>query len=150
VQAFGSDQVDASLLKLPATGFVDPLDERMVATVAAVRDRLAVPPDGFLRRYSTDGTDDGLPGDEGAFLLCSFWLVDALAMQGDVDAAEDLYERLLAVSNDVGLFAEEYDASAGELLGNFPQAFTHLGVIQSAFRLDRAHRAGRRGAATER
>ena len=152
VQAFGGDQLDASLLKLPATGFVDPRDERMVATVAAIHDRLAVPPDGFLRRYSTAGTDDGLAGDEGAFLLCSFWLVDALAMQGDLDAAEGLFERLLAVSNDVGLFAEEYDASAGELLGNFPQAFTHLGVIQSAFRLDRAHRtdADRSGAANER
>jgi GH15 family glucan-1,4-alpha-glucosidase len=145
VQAFGGDDIDASLLKLSATGFVDPHDDTMTATVAAIRERLSVPPDGFLRRYTTNG-GDGLSGDEGTFLLCSLWLVDALSLQGEADAAEALFERVLAVGNDLGLLAEEYDPTSRELLGNFPQAFTHMGIIQSAFRLDNARRTSGVGA----
>lgn len=139
VQSFGAEHTDASLLRLSAIGFIEPDDPRMRATVAAVRDELAIDDDAtFLLRYSTELSDDGLAGEEATFLLCSFWLVEALALQGDVDEAEELFERLCASSNDLGLVAEEYDVASGELLGNFPQAFTHLGVIRSAFRLAEA------------
>jgi GH15 family glucan-1,4-alpha-glucosidase len=135
VQTFGSTQLDASLLQLPMVGFVPADDERMVATVDAIMRELAVPPEGFLLRYRVDETDDGLAGEEATFLMCSFWLVDVLAMQGRVAEATELFEKLLAVGNDLGLFAEEYDASTGQLLGNFPQAFTHLALINSAHQL---------------
>jgi GH15 family glucan-1,4-alpha-glucosidase len=135
IQAYGSAEVDASLLKLSALGFVDPCDPRMIRTVDVIRERLAVRPHGFLRRYSTATGHDGLAGGEGVFLLCTFWLVDALTLQGDVSEARRLFERLLDVGNDLGLFAEEYDSRTDQLLGNFPQAFTHLGLINSAFRL---------------
>ncbi len=138
VQSYGVAHVDASLLRLSAVGFVDPDDPLMRATVAAVREELSVGEDGFLLRYAVDHSADGLEGEEGAFMLCSFWLVEALALQGDVDEAEELFERLCATSNDLGLFAEELDVATGDLLGNFPQAFTHLGVIRSAFRIAEA------------
>jgi GH15 family glucan-1,4-alpha-glucosidase len=134
-QAYDVDSLDASLLKLPVLGFLPARDPRMLATVAAVRDRLSDAQTGFVRRYSTDATDDGLPGGEGAFLLCTCWLVDLLAMQGETAEATRLFDRVLSAANDLGLFAEEYQPRTGELLGNFPQAFTHLGVIQSALRL---------------
>jgi GH15 family glucan-1,4-alpha-glucosidase len=135
-QAFDSSAVDASLLKLVTVGFVEATDPRMVATVDAIRDQLGTA-EGFVRRYAATG-DDGLDGDEGTFLLCSFWLVEVLAAQGRLDEADALFGRLLDVGNDLCLFAEEYDPDAGLLLGNFPQAFTHLGLITAAFRLDEA------------
>jgi GH15 family glucan-1,4-alpha-glucosidase len=140
-QAFDTAAVDASLLKLATVGFVDACDPRMIATVDAIRDQLATD-DGFVRRYATTGAD-GLAGDEGTFLLCSFWMVEVLAAQGRLGEAEALFDRLLGVGNDLGLFAEEYDPEAGLLLGNFPQAFTHLGLVNAAFQLAAA-RGGQR------
>jgi GH15 family glucan-1,4-alpha-glucosidase len=145
VQTFGSREVDAGLLLLPMVGFVKPNDERMIATVEAIERDLRVPPLGFVRRYRTEATDDGLPGGEATFLMCSFWLVDVLAMQGRREEAVALFERLLGVANDLGLYAEEYDPVNGELLGNFPQAFTHMALINSAHELACADaRGGRR------
>jgi GH15 family glucan-1,4-alpha-glucosidase len=136
-QVFGLDGVDASLLKLVDAGFVDADDPRMVRTVDVIRERLGTP-EGFLRRYESGG-DDGMGGEhEGVFLLCSFWLVDVLVALDRVDEASELFDRLVAVGNDLSLFSEEYDPATGELLGNFPQAFTHLGLIGSATRLARA------------
>ncbi len=135
VRAFGSTDVDASLLKLPLVGFVDARDPRMLATVEAIERDLTDGPTGFLRRFRGDHHDGVTSGAEGVFLLCSFWLVEVLAMQGRHDDATELFERLLAVGNDLDLFAEEYHAGSGELLGNFPQAFTHLGIISAAQRL---------------
>jgi GH15 family glucan-1,4-alpha-glucosidase len=141
VQAFGSTEVDASLLKLPLVGFVDANDPRLVATVEAIERDLTDGPSGFLRRFRGDHNDGLTSGDEGIFLLCSFWLVEVLAMQGRLRDATLLFERLLAVGNDLALFAEEYHPATGELLGNFPQAFTHLGIISAAQRLSDAGRA---------
>ena len=141
VQAFGSGAADASLLKLSDVGFVEADDPRMMRTVKFVRDRLATK-DGLLRRYEGFHAD-GMQGEgEGVFLLCSFWLVDVLVAQGRVQEATELFERLLAVGNDLNLFSEEYEPDTGELLGNFPQAFTHLGLIKSAVRLGRALQDG--------
>jgi GH15 family glucan-1,4-alpha-glucosidase len=138
VQAYGSQEVDASLLRLPGVGFVDARDPLMVRTVEVIRERLATPPLGFLRRYSTAAGHDGLVGGEGVFLLCTLWLVDALLHQGEVNDARRLFERLLDVGNDLGLFAEQYDVRADELLGNFPLAATHLALINSAIALSAA------------
>jgi GH15 family glucan-1,4-alpha-glucosidase len=135
VQHYDSTTVDASLLKLPLVGFVDANDPRMVRTVQAIQRDLAVGTDGFLRRFSGDHNGVVTHGPEGVFLLCTFWLVEVLALQGRQDEAEALFERLVALGNDVGLFAEEYDIMATEFLGNFPQAFTHLGLIAAAKRL---------------
>ncbi len=131
VQHYGATEVDASLLKLPLVGFVDANDERMITTVDVIRKQLAVEPTGFLRRYRSDD-------EEGVFLLCSFWLVEVLAMQGRVEEAKDLFERLTSVGNDLSLFAEEYDPTRAELVGNFPQAYTHLGLIAAEKRLRQA------------
>jgi GH15 family glucan-1,4-alpha-glucosidase len=135
VRAYGSNEVDASLLLLPVVGFLPPSDERVVRTVEAVQSELSE--DGLIRRYRTDdeGNADGLAGDEGVFLACNFWLVDALALLGRRDQAVRLYERLLGLRNDVGLLSEEYDPSHGRLVGNFPQAFSHVGLVNSAFNL---------------
>jgi GH15 family glucan-1,4-alpha-glucosidase len=135
VRAYGSSELDASLLLLPIVGFLPPDDQRVVRTVEAVQRELSV--DGLLRRYRTDdeGNADGLAGDEGAFLACSFWLVDALALMGRRDQATRLYQRLLGLRNDVGLLSEEYDPSQDRLVGNFPQAFSHVGLVNSAFNL---------------
>jgi GH15 family glucan-1,4-alpha-glucosidase len=135
VQSFGSREVDASLLLLPLVGFVDAKDPRMLATTEAIEKDLCE--NGLVRRYRTEHADDGLHGDEGVFLMTSFWLVDVFAMQGRREEAESLFERLLGLGNDVGLFAEEYDLSRKELLGNFPQAFTHMALINSAGQLRR-------------
>ena len=135
VQHYDSLDVDASLLKLPLVGFVEATDPRMIATVEAIRRDLAIEPDGFLRRFRGDRNADDTHGPEGVFLLCSFWLVEVLVMQGRLDDATALFERLVGLGNDVGLFAEEYDTINNEPLGNFPQAFTHLGLIASAARL---------------
>ena len=137
VQAYGSQQLDASLLLIPTLGFLPPEDSRVRGTVEAIeRDLLR---DGFVLRYNTASSQehnvDGLSGHEGSFLACSFWLVDAYLMCGRRDDAEALFERLLALANDVGLFAEEYDPSQCRMLGNFPQAFTHLALVGSAFNL---------------
>lgn len=135
VTAFGSDEVDASLLLLPRYGYVDPRSERMMNTCRVIHRELGV--DGMLYRYRHGHEDDGLPGEEGAFGICSFWAVDCLAMQGSVEAARRSFEHLLELSNDVGLFAEEMDPRSGAPLGNFPQAFTHVGLIDAALVLER-------------
>jgi GH15 family glucan-1,4-alpha-glucosidase len=132
-QYYGSSELDASTLLIPAVGFLPPDDARVIGTIDAIQSELAA--DGWVRRYSTgDGQDevDGLHGEEGAFLPCSFWLADALAMAGRRDEARELFERLLGLTNDVGLISEEYDPGRGRLIGNFPQAFTHLALINTA------------------
>ncbi len=138
-QYYGSKDLDASLLMIALVGFLPPTDPRVVGTVDAIQSELAH--DGFLLRYPThrDGRVDGLPSGEGAFLPCSFWLVDNLALMGRYDEAVALFERLLAIRNDLGLLSEEYDAVAGRLVGNFPQAFSHLALVDTAYNLTRAH-----------
>ncbi|ATB29505.1 glycoside hydrolase family 15 protein [Melittangium boletus] len=136
-QAYGSGNLDASLLLLPLVGFVHPKDPRMVGTVRAIERELL--DDGLLRRYHTHETDDGLPPGEGRFLACSFWLADNYVLQGRRDEAEALFERLLSLRNDVGLLAEEYDPLSKRQLGNYPQAFSHVGLINTAFNLERYH-----------
>jgi GH15 family glucan-1,4-alpha-glucosidase len=133
VQCYGSEELDASLLLVPITGFLPASDPRVVATAEAIRRELTV--DGFVRRYRTGEADDGLPPGEGVFLACSFWLADNLCMQGRWDEANELFERLLGLANDVGLLAEEYDPVARRLLGNFPQAFSHVALVNTAFNL---------------
>jgi GH15 family glucan-1,4-alpha-glucosidase len=129
-QYYGSKELDASTLTIPLVGFLPGDDSRVTGTIDAVSAELGH--DGFISRYSTAETDDGLPGTEGQFLACSFWLVSALALNGRVDEARKLFERLLALSNDVGLLAEEYDVPRQRQVGNFPQAFSHLALIQAA------------------
>ena len=131
-QYYGSRELDASLLILPLVGFVPATDARMVGTVAAIERELMR--DGLVYRYSTapDGKVDGLPPGEGAFLACSFWLVDNYLLQGRLDKGRALFERLCGLANDVGLLAEEYDPDARRLLGNFPQAFSHISLVNSA------------------
>jgi GH15 family glucan-1,4-alpha-glucosidase len=130
VQAYGSRALDASLLLLPLVGFVRADDPRMLRTVAAIERGLAV--DGLVLRYRTDETDDGLAGGEGVFLPCSFWLADNYALVGRHVEARALFERLLGLANDVGLLAEEYDPHARRQLGNFPQALTHVALVNTA------------------
>jgi GH15 family glucan-1,4-alpha-glucosidase len=130
-QYYGSDQMDASILMMPLVGFLPIEDERVRSTIAAVERDLVR--DGFVLRYPTKKSEvDGLPGSEGVFLPCSFWLVDCLHLLGRKSDARRLYERLLALRNDVGLLSEEYDPKQKRLLGNFPQAFTHVGLVNSA------------------
>ncbi len=133
VQSFGGTTLDASLLLIPAVGFLPIGDSRVRGTIAAIERELLV--DGFVRRYDTRTGADGLPPGEGAFLACSFWLADAFAMQGRRGEARALFQRLLALRNDLGLLAEEYDPMSRRLLGNFPQAFSHTALIGTAFRL---------------
>jgi GH15 family glucan-1,4-alpha-glucosidase len=136
-QYYGSTQLDASLLLIPQVGFLPPDDPRVIGTVDAVQRELMR--DGFVMRYIPDqDAADGLPPGEGAFLACSFWLVETLAMTGRTDEARELFERLLSLRNDVGLFSEEYDQGNRRLIGNFPQAFTHLTLISAAVALERA------------
>jgi GH15 family glucan-1,4-alpha-glucosidase len=134
-QSYGSSRLDASLLLLPLVGFLPPHDPRIRGTLKAVQAQLSS--DGFLLRYRPEQALDGLPVGEGTFLPCSFWLVDALALDGRHDEAAELFERLLGVRNDVGLLAEEYDPHAKRLLGNFPQALSHIALVTSAFNLAR-------------
>jgi GH15 family glucan-1,4-alpha-glucosidase len=129
-QSYDSDQLDASVLLMPLVGFLSATDERFVSTVEAIRRELTY--DGLVLRYRTHEAGDGLPGGEGVFLPCSFWLADVLALQGKRDEARELFERLLDLRNDVGLLSEEYDPVAGRQLGNFPQAFTHLALVNTA------------------
>jgi GH15 family glucan-1,4-alpha-glucosidase len=134
-QAYGSDVLDACALLIPRVGFLPYDDERVVNTVETIRDELTE--DGLVLRYRTDESDDGLSGREGSFLICSFWLVDALRGIGRKEEAEELFERLLALRNDVGLLSEEYDTRARRLVGNFPQAFTHLALVNCALALSK-------------
>jgi GH15 family glucan-1,4-alpha-glucosidase len=129
-QYYGSEELDAAVLMIPIVGFLPGTDERVTGTIDAVRQVLGH--DGLLSRYSTSGTDDGLPGSEAQFLACSFWLVSALAMNERVDEGRQLFERLLSLSNDLGLYSEEYDVAHQRLVGNFPQAFTHLTLVAAA------------------
>ncbi len=131
-QSYGSEELDASVLLMPTVGFLAADDPRMVSTVAAIERELMV--DGLVLRYRTqdDGGVDGLPGGEGVFLACSFWLADVLAQQGRRDEARELFERLLDLRNDVGLLSEEYHPTLRRQLGNFPQAFTHLSLVNTA------------------
>jgi GH15 family glucan-1,4-alpha-glucosidase len=135
-QYYGSKELDASVLNIPIVGFLPGNDARVTGTIDAVRRELGH--DGFVSRYSTAETDDGLPGTEGQFLACSFWLVSALALNGRLKEARTLFDRLLALSNDLGLIAEEYDVSRKRQVGNFPQAFTHLTLIGAARDISRA------------
>ncbi len=140
-QYYGSGEVDAATLLMPAVGFLPATDPRMASTIREVETRLRT--DGLLARYATPrdvSAVDGLPGGEGAFLACSFWHVDALALGGRVAEATEEFERLLGHANDVGLLAEEYDPASQRLVGNFPQAFSHLALVNSAILLsDREH-----------
>jgi len=129
-QSYGSEALDAGALMVGLVGLLPPTDDRFTGTIDAVRSELGH--DGFISRYSTDATDDGLSGSEGQFLACSFWLVDALALNGREGEARELFERLLALRNDLGLYAEEYDVARKRQVGNFPQAFTHLALIDAA------------------
>jgi GH15 family glucan-1,4-alpha-glucosidase len=129
-QFYGSSALDAALLLIPRVGFLPGDDPRVLGTIEAVQRELVS--DGFVLRYATDEGHDGLPPGEGAFLPCSFWLADALAMAGRRDEARALYDRLSGLANDVGLFAEEYDTKTGRMVGNFPQAFTHVALVTSA------------------
>jgi GH15 family glucan-1,4-alpha-glucosidase len=156
-QYYGCDELDASLLMLTLVGFLPPDDDRIVATVEAIQRDLLV--EGYVLRYRTEArhtrdpvadadrdaggadddttTVDGLPPGEGSFLLTTFWLVDNLVLIGRLDEAKETFERLLALRNDVGLLSEEYDPVAGRMLGNFPQAFSHVGLVNSAANLER-------------
>ena len=132
-QAFGSQELDASTLLIPVVGFLPPEDKRVVGTVAAIEKRLLH--DGFVLRYDTGSSEDGLPAGEGAFLACSFWLADAYLMLGRRRDAAKLLERLLSLRNDVGLLSEEYDPIASRLVGNFPQALSHIALVNSVHNL---------------
>jgi GH15 family glucan-1,4-alpha-glucosidase len=135
VQYYGGRELDASLLMIPLVGFLPPGDPRVRGTVEAIeRDLLT---GGFVARYPTRPGVDGLPPGEGAFLACTFWLADSLALLGRHRQAQDLFERLLGLCNDVGLLSEEYDPGARRLVGNFPQAFSHVGLVNTAYNLSR-------------
>jgi GH15 family glucan-1,4-alpha-glucosidase len=138
VQSFGSKELDASLLLIPQSGFLPANDPRVVGTVKAVEEDLLR--GGFVLRYRTESAVDGLPPGEGAFLACTFWLVEIYALQGRRKEAQLLFERLLALCNDVGLLAEEYEPQSGRLVGNFPQAFSHVALITAAMTLGGAAR----------
>jgi GH15 family glucan-1,4-alpha-glucosidase len=132
-QHYDTDSLDASVLLAAIFGFLPGDDERLRATVAAIGEELTE--NGFVLRYRTNETDDGLSGKEGTFLICSFWLVSALAIVGEVQQARDLMERLLRIASPLGLYAEEFDADTGRHLGNFPQAFSHLALMEAAARI---------------
>jgi alpha,alpha-trehalase len=137
-QSFDSDELDAAQLLMPIVGFLPATDERMRSTIEAIARELT--DDGLLLRYRNEAglNADGLRGEEGTFVICSFWLVSCLAKAGEVERAEELFERLIGYANDLGLLAEEIDTTTGEQLGNFPQAFSHVGLINAAYHLDKA------------
>ena len=135
VQRYGSDALDAALLLLPLMRFLPPDDPRVRATVFAIADELTE--QGLVLRYRTEETDDGLRSGEGTFLICSFWLVSALCEIGELDRARQLCERLLGYASPLGLYAEEIDPDTGRHLGNFPQAFTHLALINAVMHVIR-------------
>jgi GH15 family glucan-1,4-alpha-glucosidase len=139
VQAYDAKRLDASLLTIPLFGFLPPDDPRVRGTLEAVRQELLV--DGFVQRYRHDEeveAVDGLPPGEGAFFLCSFWFVDNLVLLGELEEACEMFDRLLSLRNELGLLAEEYDPALGRLVGNFPQAFSHIGLINTALLLEKA------------
>jgi GH15 family glucan-1,4-alpha-glucosidase len=136
VQAYGSKRLDASLLLIPLVGFLPANDPRVQGTLRAIENKLLIR-DEFVLRYQTDDVGDGLPAGEGAFLACSFWLVDNYIVQGRYEKARQLFDRLLSHCNDVGLLSEEFDPLTGRMLGNFPQAYSHVGLINSALNLSR-------------
>jgi GH15 family glucan-1,4-alpha-glucosidase len=138
VQAYGSDQLDASLLMVPCVGFLPVSDPRIAATIAAIERRLLR--DGLVIRYCTEDVTDALPPGEGAFLACSFWLVDVYILQERFEEAENLFRRLVGLCNEVGLLSEEYDPSSRRLIGNFPQAFSHMALVNSAYNLTRVRK----------
>jgi len=138
VQAYGSDELDASTLLMPAVGFLPPHDVRIIGTIKAIERKLLR--NGFVLRYDTASSDDGLPPGEGAFLTCSFWLADAYVLLGRPRDAEKLFERLVLLRNDVGLLSEEYDPVTQRLLGNFPQAFSHIALVNTAHNIERAEK----------
>ncbi|MGY1739120.1 MULTISPECIES: glycoside hydrolase family 15 protein [unclassified Blastococcus] len=139
-QYFGSTALDASNLMLPIVGFLPADDPRMLATIEAIADRLT-DDRGLVYRYRTEGGVDGLAGEEGTFLLCTFWLAQALALAGRVDRAREVFEHAAAFANDLGLLSEEVDPATGEQLGNVPQAFSHIGLVNAAWAIDQAERA---------
>ena len=132
-QHYGTDALDASTLLAAIFGFLPGDDERLRASVLAIADELTE--HGFVLRYKTDETDDGMSGKEGTFVICSFWLVSALVVIGEMQRARDLMERLVKVASPLGLFAEEFDVDTGRHLGNFPQAFSHLALVEAAGRI---------------
>ena len=138
MQSYGSTQVDASLLLMPLVGFLPADDPRITGTVRCIEQRLLV--DGFVMRYDSKLTDDGLPPGEGAFLACTFWLIDNYLLQGRHAEARRLFDRLLAIRNDVGLLAEEYHPAFGRQIGNFPQAFSHVALVSTAYNIQRSER----------
>jgi GH15 family glucan-1,4-alpha-glucosidase len=143
-QSYGSKELDASLLLIPLVGFLRSTDPRVRSTIEAIEKQLM--PDGLVLRYRTENLQDGLPAGEGAFLACSFWMVSALRMLGRNQDARRLFERLLALRNDVGLLAEEYDPKGKRQLGNFPQALSHIALVNAAFEFTRASSPGRQRA----
>jgi GH15 family glucan-1,4-alpha-glucosidase len=136
VQAYGSKRLDASLLLIPLVGFLPADDPRVRGTIRAIEEKLLIDT-AFVQRYEADDSGDGLPRGEGAFLACSFWLVENYIQQGRYAEARRLFERLVSLSNDVGLLAEEFDPRSGRMLGNFPQAYSHVGLINCALSLSR-------------
>jgi len=136
-QSFGGTALDASLLLIPIMGFLPIGDSRVASTIAAIERELVR--DGFVQRYRTEQVADGLPAGEGVFLACSFWLADVYEMQGRTEEANAMLDRLLALRNDLGLLSEEYDTAAETLVGNFPQAFSHLAMVRSILVLDDFH-----------
>ncbi len=144
-QSYGSSALDASALLIPLVGFLPASDPRVHSTVEAIGKKLRV--DGLIRRYDTEKTEDGVEGGEGAFLACSFWYADNLLMIGRRDEARDLFEHLLTLCNDVGLLSEEYDPVAGRMLGNFPQAFSHVALINTAHNLTHSAKPARQRSA---
>ncbi|HEY4372765.1 MAG TPA: glycoside hydrolase family 15 protein [Burkholderiales bacterium] len=136
MQSYGSKEVDAALLLMPVVGFLPPEDPRVRGTVAAIEKDLIF--NGLVMRYRTEKSADGFPPGEGAFLACSFWLVDNMVLQGRLEEAQALFDRVAALANDVGLISEQYDRRVGRMVGNFPQAFSHIALINSALNLARA------------
>ena len=139
-QSLDDTRLDASVLMLPLVGFIEPEDPRMRSTLERIRERLMV--DGLVYRYRDP--IDGLRGGEGAFSICTFWFIDGLTLSGQLDEAHRLFERMLGYSTDLGLYSEEIDPATGELLGNFPQAFTHIALINAALNLTKAQQRGHR------
>jgi GH15 family glucan-1,4-alpha-glucosidase len=134
VQVYGGDELDASLLQIPLVGFLPGTDPRVKGTIEAIERELM--PDGLVLRYNTDRVQDGLPPGEGVFLACSFWMVSSLRAVGRKDEAIRLFKRLLQLRNDLGLLSEEYDVKSHRLVGNFPQAFSHIALMNAAFELE--------------
>jgi GH15 family glucan-1,4-alpha-glucosidase len=141
-QSVGSTALDASNLMMAIVGFLPATDPRMLATINAIEERLT-DDRGLVYRYRTEGGVDGLAGEEGTFLLCTFWLAQALAMADQVDRARVVFQRAAGFANELGLLAEEVDPASDEMLGNFPQAFSHIGLVNAAWAISEAERRSR-------